>query len=243
MKHTASALVALALGLGLAAAAQAQGTTQNATPSSNSNMQSTAPAPSAQNQPAQMQQQPQVKKHKAAGKHAMSQRSKSQRKEIRQVQLRLKSEGLFKGKVSGKMDRQTRVALNRFEQQNGLPRSTKLARVNKMLGTQTAASGSSMPQMRTAHLSKQHRMTRTARPGSERQIHTASLGKQQRTRTAHAAMPKSQATGVGSSMPNKPTPANTPVVNPSSSNPAPAGAGGSTSTPSNNAPASGGTSK
>jgi hypothetical protein len=196
-------------------------------------MQSTQ-APSAQNQPpAQMQQQPQVKKDKAA-KHAMSRHAKPQRNEIRQVQLRLKSEGLSKGKVSGKMDRQTRVALNRFEQQNGLPRSTKLARVNRMLGTQTAASGSSMPQMRTAHVSKQQRMTRTAR-----------LGKQQQTRIAHARMPKSQTTGVGSSMPNKPTPANTPATNPSSSNPAPAGAGGSTSTtPSNNAPAqSGGTSK
>src|SRR6476646_6345825 len=233
MKHTASALVALALGLGLTAAAQAQGTTQNAPPSSNSSMQST-PAPSAQNQPpAQMQQQPEVKKPKAA-KHAMSRHAKPQRNEIRQVQLRLKSEGLLKGKVSGKMDRQTRVALNRFEPQNGLPRSTKLARVNKMLGTQTAASGSSMPQMRTAHLSKRQRMTRTARLGKQQQSHTARLGKQQQTRIAHARMPKSQTTGVGSSMPNKPTPANTPVVNPSSSNPAPAGAGGSTSTPSNN---------
>ena len=154
----------------------------------------------------------------------------SQRKEIRQVQLRLKSEGLFKGKVTGKMDRQTRVALNRFEQQNGVPRSTKLARVDRMLG-QTAASGSSMPQMRTAHLGKKQQMTRTAR-----------LHKQQQTRIAHARMPKSQTTGVGSSTPN---PKNTPVVNPSLSNPAPAGAGGSTSTtPSNNAPAqSGGTSK
>jgi hypothetical protein len=230
MKHTASALVALALGLGLAAAAQAQGTnTQSATPSPNSTTQSTAPAQNAQTQqPAQMQQQPQVKKPHAA-KHAMSKHAIPQRKDIRQVQLRLKSEGLLKGKVTGKMDRQTRVALNRFEQQNRLPRSTKLARVNKMLGTQTAASGSSVPQMRTAHLSKQQRLTRTAR-----------LGKQQPTRIAHARMPKSQTTGVGSSMPNKPNPANTPATNP-----APAGAGGTTSTtPSNNAPApSGGTSK
>ena len=124
MKHTASALVALALGLGLAATAQAQGTTQNAPPSSNSSSMQSTPAPSAQNQPAQMQQQPEVKKPKAA-KHAMSRHAKPQRNEIRQVQLRLKSEGLLKGKVTGKMDRQTRVALNRFEQQNGLPRSTK----------------------------------------------------------------------------------------------------------------------
>jgi len=225
MKYTASAL-ALALGLGLAVAAQAQGTTPNAPPPANSTMQSAAPAQNAQaQQPAQMQQQPQIKKQRHA-KNAISHRTMSQRKDIRQVQLRLKSEGLFRGKVTGKMDRQTRVALNRFEQQNGLPRSTKHARVNKILGTQTAASGSSMPQMRTAHLSKQQRMTRTAR-----------LGKQQQTHIAHARTPKSETTGVGSSMPNKPTPANTPVVNPSGNNTAPTGAGNSSTTPPSNAPA------
>jgi len=119
MKYTASAL-ALALGLGLAVAAQAQGTTPNAPPPANSTMQSAAPAQNAQaQQPAQMQQQPQIKKQRHA-KNAISHRTMSQRKDIRQVQLRLKSEGLFRGKVTGKMDRQTRVALNRFEQQNGL---------------------------------------------------------------------------------------------------------------------------
>jgi hypothetical protein len=236
MKYTASAL-ALALGLGLAAAAQAQGTTQNATPSPNTNMQSTAPASTAQNQPTQMQQQPQIKKQRHAAKHAISHRGMSQRNDIRQVQLRLKQEGLFRGKVTGKMDRQTRIALNRFEQQNGLPRSTKLARVNKMLGTQTAASGSSMPQMRTAHLSKQQRMTRTARLGKQQQTRVAHLKKQQQTRIAHARVPKSETTGVGSSMPNKPTPANTPVVNPSGNNSAPSGAGNGSTIPPKNTPA------
>jgi hypothetical protein len=235
MKYAASAL-ALALGLGLAVAAQAQGTTQNAPQPSNSSMPSAAPAPSAQNQPAQMQQQPQIKKQRHA-KNAISHRGMSQRNDIRQVQLRLKQEGLFKGKVTGKMDRQTKIALNRFEQQNGLPRSTKLTRINKMLGTQTAASGSSMPQMRTAHLSKQQRMTRTARLGKQQQTRVAHLGKKQQTRVAHARMPKSETTGVGSSMPNKPTPANTPVVNPSSSNTAPTGAGNGSTTPPSNPPA------
>jgi hypothetical protein len=83
-----------------------------------------------------------------------------------------------------------------------------------------------MPQMRAAHLGKQQRMTRTAR-----------LGKQQQTRIAHARMPKSETTGVGSSMPNKPTPANTPVVNPSGNNAAPSGAGNGSTTPPSNAPA------
>jgi len=222
MKYTASAL-ALALGLGLAVAAQAQGTTPNAPPSPNSNMPSAAPAQNAQTQqPAQMQQEPQIKRQRHP-KNAISHRAMSPRKDIRQVQLRLKQEGLFKGKVTGKMDRQTKVALNRFEQQNGLPRSTKLARVDKMLGTQTAASGSSMPKMRTAHLSKQQRMTRTAR-----------LGKQQQTRIAHARTPKSETAGVGSSMP---TPANPPVVNPSGGNSAPSSAGSSSTTPPSNPPA------
>ena len=208
MKQTASALVALALGVGLAAAAQAQGTnTQNAAPSPNSTVQNTAPAQNAQTQQSTQMQQPQVKKHPLA-KQAMSQRN-----EIRQVQLRLKSEGLLRGKVTGKMDPQTRIALLRFEQQNGLPRTTNLARVNRMLGTQTAASGSSMSQMRTAHLGKQQRI-------------------------AHAAphMPKSQTTGVGSSMPNTKNTSNAPLT-PPATKPAPAGAGGTASTPSTTAPA------
>lgn len=212
MKHTASAIVALALGLGLAAAAQAQGTTQNAPSANNSSTQSAAPAQTMQT-PQSAQMQPQIKKQRPA-KHAMlHRRGISQRKEIRQVQLRLKSEGLFRGKVTGKMDRQTRLALTKFEKQNRLPRNISLARADRML------SGSSMPQTRTARLGKQQ-MTRTAR-----------LGKAQKTRIAHARMPKSETTGVGSSTPS---PSNTPVVNPSSTNPAPSGAGNGSTTPPNN---------
>jgi peptidoglycan hydrolase-like protein with peptidoglycan-binding domain len=197
MKQTASALIALALGVGLAAAAQAQGTnTPSAAPAPNSTLQSTAPAPNAQAQQSTQMQPPQVKKHRLA-KATMSQRS-----EIRQVQLRLKSAGLLRGKVTGKMDPQTRIALLRFEQRNGLPRTTNLARVNRMLGTQ-------------------------------------------QTRIAHARMPKSQTTGVGSSMPNTKNTSNAPLT-PPTTNPAPAGAGGTASMPSTTAPAtkpSSGTSK
>jgi peptidoglycan hydrolase-like protein with peptidoglycan-binding domain len=180
-------------------------------------MQSAAPAQNVQKQQsAELNQQPQMKRHRVAKHHV------SQRNEVRQVQLRLKEEGLLKGKVTGKMDRQTRIALIRFEKQNGLPRTMSLARVDRMLATQTAGAGSSMPQMRTARLHKQQ-LTRTAR-----------LGKAQKTRIAHARMPKSQTTGVGSSMPNS---KNMPV-NSSSTNPAPASAGGTASTPTTTTPSS-----
>jgi len=64
------------------------------------------------------------------------------------------------------------------------------------------------------------------------QTRTARLANHHQTRMAHARMPKSETTGVGSSMPN---PKNTPVVNPSGTNQAPTGAGnGSTTPPTNN---------
>src|SRR5207245_8333195 len=72
-------------------------------------------------------------------------RHPSTRLEIRKVQLRLKSEGLFKGRITGKMDRQTRIALTRFEKQNGLPRTASLNRVHRLMANQTAGAGRSMP--------------------------------------------------------------------------------------------------
>jgi len=201
MKHALKAVIAVALGAGLAAAAQAQGTLnqqgtlkqqsglsgssmQSAAPASNtqsaapaSNMQATAPA---------MQTQRAVSKIKHP----------STRQEIRQVQLRLKSEGLYKGRITGVMNQQTRIALTRFEKQNGLPRTASLSRVNRLMANQTAGAGSSM----------------------------------QRSHIAHAVKtPKAQATGVGSSTPNKQSTGTTPMVPPATST-APAGAGGSTST-------------
>ena len=173
MKHTVRAVIAVALGAGLAAAAQAQSTSQQPSTAPATQMQSTAPSSTMQSTAPQKQRP-----------HASVQ--KRGQKNIRQVQLRLKSEGLLRGKVTGKMDRQTRVALAR-EQDNGLARS-----------------GSSMQRTRTAHL------------GKKQPIHTAHM-------TRHA--PKSQTTGVGSSMPNTKNAAGTETTSP-----APAGAGGTTST-------------
>src|SRR5437588_3751003 len=172
MKHALRAVIAIALGAGLAVAAQAHGTikqqsglsgnqqsgmsgssTQSAAPTSD--MQTAAPAK-------------QTKRAATKIRHPSTQR------EIRQVQLRLKSEGLFKGRVTGRMDQQTRIGLNRFEKQNGLPRTASLNRVNRLMANQTAGSGSSMQR------------THIARAGS----------KMNRTHLAHAKVSKTQTTGV-----------------------------------------------
>ena len=81
-------------------------------------------------------------------------RHPSTRPEIRQVQLRLKSEGLYRGRVTGVMDQPTRIALTRFEKQNGVPRTASLNRVNRLMAHQTAGSGSSMQRTHIARISK-----------------------------------------------------------------------------------------
>jgi hypothetical protein len=189
MKHAARAVIAIALGAGLAAAAQAQSTNQPSNPTPGNQVQSTAPSNTTPSSTAQstatgkdMQSPAPQKKQR----HAKAKMHSKGQMNIRQAQLRLKSEGLLRGKLTGKMDRQTRVALAR-EQQNGLARS-----------------GSSMQRIHTAQLGKQHRMIRTAHLGK----------KQQQIRTAHIMRhpAKSPTTGVGSSMPTKN--ANAPQTNP-----------------------------
>src|SRR5689334_21282645 len=135
MKHAVRAVIAIALGAGLAAAAQAQNTNQPPNPAPANQVQSTAPSSTVQST-APAKDTPSMAPQKKQRHAKAKMHSKGQMK-VRQVQLRLKSEGLFKGKVTGKMDRQTRLALAR-QQQNGLARS-----------------GSSMPRMaRNAHLGK-----------------------------------------------------------------------------------------
>src|ERR1700730_6992790 len=94
MKHAFRAVIAVALGAGLAAAAQAQGIVNQAQGTLNqqsglsgSSMQSGAPASNMQ------AAAPAAQTKRAATKI----RPPSTRLEIRQVQLRLKSEGLLKG--------------------------------------------------------------------------------------------------------------------------------------------------
>ena len=140
MKHALRAVIAIALGAGLAAGAHAHGTIKQQSGLSGSSMQSAAPANDMQAAAPAKQTQ----------RTATKIRHPSTRLEIRQVQLRLKSEGLFKGRVTGKMDRQTRIALTRFEKQNGLPRTASLNRVNRLMANQTAGAGSSMQRTHVA---------------------------------------------------------------------------------------------
>src|SRR5580700_6334642 len=160
MKHAFRAVIAVTLGAGLAAAAQAQGTVNQAQGTLNqqsglsgSSMQSAAPASNLQTGAAASNSQataPAMHTKRAATKIGHP----STRQEIRQVQLRLKSEGLLKGRVTGRMDQQTRIALTRFEKQNGLPRTASLTRVNRLMAHQTAGSGSSMQRTHIARVSK-----------------------------------------------------------------------------------------
>lgn len=48
------------------------------------------------------------------------------RNQIKQVQQQLKSAGLYKGKVDGKMGRETKQAVSAFQQQNGINQSGTL---------------------------------------------------------------------------------------------------------------------
>jgi hypothetical protein len=161
MKHALRAVIAVTLGAGLAAAAQAQGTVNQAQGTLNqqsglsgSSMQSAAPASNMQSAaPATNIQAtaPAMRTQRAATKI----RHPSTRPEIRQVQLRLKSEGLYRGRITGVMDQQTRIALTRFEKQNGVPRTASLTRVSRLMAHhQTAGSGSSMQRTHIARVSK-----------------------------------------------------------------------------------------
>src|SRR5947209_6094830 len=104
MKHPISAAVALGLAIGLAAAAQAHGL----------NRQNAAG-------PAQFQSAP-----------AMNQQMS--RKQIIQLQRQLRAEGLYRGKINGVMNKTTRLAMNRSQQQFG-PRHTALAQSHQRLGS------------------------------------------------------------------------------------------------------------
>src|SRR5438067_12385319 len=140
MKHALKAVIALALGAGLATAAQAHGINQRQSAAPGSQIQSAAPAKNMQAAAPQRKQ-----------RHAKAQKAMKPGQNIRQAQLRLKSEGLLKGKVTGKMDRQTRLALAK-EKRTQLARSgssmqkTRIAHATaRMPKSQTTGVGSSMP--------------------------------------------------------------------------------------------------
>ena len=149
MNHAVRAVIALALGAGLAAAAQAQitGQQQNAPPTTQ--MQSSAPTQMQSSAPASTMQAPAPQKQKLH----VSARKISTRgtPSIRQLQLRLKSAGLFRGRVTGRMDRQTRIALARFQKANRLPQTASLNRATsaRLMGTRVAHATARMPKAQT----------------------------------------------------------------------------------------------
>jgi|SRR6267154_314373 hypothetical protein len=154
MKHAVRAVIAVALGAGLAAAAQAQSTSQPQSTAPGTQMQSTAPSSTMQSTaPTSTMESTAPQKQRHANAHKLS---KGQ-KHIRQVQLRLKSEGLLRGKVTGKMDRQTRTALAR-EQENGLARSGSSMQRTAHLGRQQ--------HVRTAHVMRHNAKSQTTGVGS-----------------------------------------------------------------------------
>jgi putative peptidoglycan binding protein len=120
MNHALKAVIALVMGAGLAAGAQAHGTYMHH-------------ARSMSQQPPQMSQrlaQPRMP-----------------RQQIRMAQQQLKADGLYKGKVDGKFNRATKLALQRFEQRNGLPRTATLNRrtFDRLTGNKAVGVGSSQP--------------------------------------------------------------------------------------------------
>jgi peptidoglycan hydrolase-like protein with peptidoglycan-binding domain len=67
--------------------------------------------------------------------------------QVRQVQERLSTLGLYKGPSDGQMDPDTRAAIANFQQQNGIRRTANLDQrtLDRLLTGQTSGSGSSTP--------------------------------------------------------------------------------------------------
>jgi peptidoglycan hydrolase-like protein with peptidoglycan-binding domain len=159
MNHAVRALVTLAFAAGLAAAAQAQGTSGQSstagatTPSTapNAAMPSTTPptAPSATTPSAGG---PEKKVVKPARMARNATKARLRRGEVRQVQAQLKADGLYRGRIDGKLGRGTQLALSRFQQRNGLHRTASLDRMteNRLLGGRTVGFGSSTQPKRMA---------------------------------------------------------------------------------------------
>lgn len=107
MKHAISAAVALALGIGLAATAQAHGTYDRQSAIPGTDMQAGTSAPV---------------------RHVAQNRQMQSRQQVIKTQRMLRAQGLYNGRITGIMDRRTRTALGRFEQQNGKQRVAQLSR-------------------------------------------------------------------------------------------------------------------
>ena len=160
MKFSPTVTLAVALAAGLSGTAMAQGTTAPGAAPSSPQSSLTQPAqPQAQPtpmQPGQMQQgqvqQGQVQQGLNAPpananpgmQAAPAQGRAAANDQVRQAQQQLQAAGLYNGPVDGIMDPDTRAALARFQQQNGLRRSEDLDQptLARLMSQQTTGSGS-----------------------------------------------------------------------------------------------------
>lgn len=151
MKNLMGAAITLAIGMGLAATAQAQGT-YNQTNQPTGNV-SSAPSAAMPNEPsgAAMQNSSMGASAEATApmrtRHRVAARGRTSRNEIRQAQEQLKQQGLYRGRVDGKMGRETHAALSQFQQQNGLQQTGRLDQqtMASLMNGQTSGVGSSAP--------------------------------------------------------------------------------------------------
>jgi peptidoglycan hydrolase-like protein with peptidoglycan-binding domain len=127
----------MALAVGVAGAAIAQTATNTGTSPGTPQPAATAPTGSPANQAQPGAAQPQ----------AAAQSRIAPNEQVRQAQQGLQAAGLYKGPVDGVMDPDTRAALAKFQQQNGLPRTEGLDQqtMARLMSTQSTGSGSSAP--------------------------------------------------------------------------------------------------
>ena len=111
----------LALGIGGAGLAQAQGnSTQGGTSAKTPSAETSMPQ-------AQTSMPSSEMKGSQAQTHRMATRStRASTSEVKQVQQRLREEGLYRGRIDGKLGPRTKTALRSFQKKNGLPASASL---------------------------------------------------------------------------------------------------------------------
>jgi peptidoglycan hydrolase-like protein with peptidoglycan-binding domain len=123
MNRTLTAAVALAAGLGMAGLAQAQMNPANSgVPGSAPYQQGTTTQNPQSGMPGTQQGETQQPSTSMQGAQHVS----ASQGDIQQAQQELKSAGLYNGRVDGIDGRQTKMAVSKFQQQNGLPRTSML---------------------------------------------------------------------------------------------------------------------
>ena len=132
MNKTLTAAVALVAGLGMAGIAQAQ---MNPPPGAQTRPMRQAPGTTTpQTQTDQMSSQ---------GKQQVS----VSPQQIQQAQQELKSQGLYRGRIDGKMGRETETAISKFQGKHGLPKTAQLDQqtLDQLNGGNASSGGSQTP--------------------------------------------------------------------------------------------------